>query len=65
MISVVAPGRDEPSHDEDLPLDGGHAGLLDAVGEGGRVGQPPPSAEQVASRRALLHPVPILGWQDL
>ena len=60
VVSVVY-GRDEPSHDEDLPLDGGHAGLLDAVGQGGRVGQPPPAAEQVAGSSALFHPVPILG----
>ena len=60
VVSVVS-GRDEPSHDEDLPLDGGHAGLLDAVGQRGRAGQPPPLAEQVARRRALLHAVPVLG----
>ena len=62
MVSAVIPsGRDEPSHDEDLPLDGGHARLLDAVGEGQRVGRPPTPAEQVARRSDLLHAVPILG----
>ena len=65
VVSVVSGRRDEPSHDEDLPLDGGHAGLLDAVGQRGRARQPPPAAEQVARRRALLHAVPVLGCWDV